>query len=128
MLLLLFLAAVGQFRRSKTLRFAVTFQTVQKTVSNGALQPQFPIPQNLTFLCLCSPHNRNFFSIFHFSAVFGPNDLGRPPQTLTFQYRTPRSRPVIPSPRSFSAENIFLTQLSGIFPPTLVVIFKAHLQ
>ena len=65
--------------------------------------------------------------IFSAFSTFRPlqrrTEAHAPPQTLPFQYRTPRSRPVIPSPRSFSTENTFLTPLLGIFPPTLVVIF-----
>ena len=79
---------------------------------------------------LTAPSTSGGFSIFHFSAVLAPNGSARPPQTLTFQYRTPRSRPVIPSPRSFSpptrpASNIFLTQLSGNFPPSFFGLARA---
>ena len=56
-----------------------------------------------------------FRLVFRFLAVFRPNGRTRPPQTLTFQYRTPRSRLVIPCPRDFSAENSILTQLFGEF-------------
>ena len=50
------------------------------------------------------------------------------PQTLTFQYRTPRSRLVIPSPRSFSAENTFLTQLFGEFQGAVFPVPKISLD
>ena len=80
-----------------------------KIVSNGALYPKFWTPPIFNFLCLCSTQKQHLSSVFSFSAIFRPNGLGRPPQTLTFQYRTTRSRPVIPSPRSFPAEKVFLT-------------------
>ena len=32
-----------------------------------------------------------------------------------FQYQTPRSQPIIPPPRDFPGENVFLTQLSNNF-------------
>ena len=86
-----------------------------KIVSNGAQYPQFRTPPIFIFLCLCSTQKQHFSGVFSFSAIFRPNGLGRPPQPLTFQYRTPRSRLVIPSPRDFSAENVFWTQLFGEF-------------
>ena len=90
-----------------------SFGQLKKSVSSRLFTPQ---------------NHQNFQPIFHFSAVFGPNALGRPPQTLTFQYRTPRSRLVIPSPRDFSAENVFWTQLFGEFQGAVFPVPKICLD
>ena len=74
----------------------------------ASILTNFWTTQNFIFLCLYRPHNGNFFSIFQFLVVFGPNGPRAGWETWSFQYRTPRSRSVIPSPHSFSAENKFL--------------------
>ena len=100
-----------------------------KIVSNGARQPQFRTPQNFIFLSLCRPQNhRKFSAVFHFSAVFGPSGPRAPWETWTFQYRTPRSRLVIPSPRDFYAENVFLTQLFSEFQGAVFPVPKISLD
>ena len=120
-------------------RFTSTIQTVPKSslvVSQRSCTPNFGpqfrsqirTPQNFNFLCLCSTQNQYFSAVFHFLAVFRPNGLARPPQTLTFQYRTPRSRLVIPSPRDFSAENLILTQLFGEFQGSVFPVPKISLD
>ena len=86
----------------------------KRSLSRPSLRPAAPIltnfwtTQNFIFLCLYRPHNGNCFSIFQFLVVFGPNGPRAGWETWSFQYRTPRSRSVIPSPHSFSAENVFL--------------------
>ena len=67
------------------------------------------------------------FGVFHFSADFRPSGPRTPHEMWTFQYRTPRSRPVIPSPCDFSCENVFLIQLSGNRPPPFFQVDKTVL-
>ena len=116
------LAVVGQFRPFQTLRFSDTFQTDPIPPLTSPCSPNFAPFLNhpkcdFSFFCVCTVHITTiFFSIFQFLVVFRPNGPRAAWETWPFQYRTPRSRPVIPSPRSFSAENAFLTQLFGNFP------------
>ena len=127
----MFLAVVGQFRRPEIRRFTSTIQTVRKSSRTEHYTPNFGPPPIFNFqflLCLCSTQKQHFSSVFSFSASFRPNGLGRPPQTLTFQYRTPRSRLVVPSPRDFSAENVFLTQLFGEFQGAVFPVPKISLD
>ena len=88
-------------------RFSAQLWRIPRCSFYGSKNYRFPT-QKFTFLCLSRPHNGNFFSIFQFLVVFGPNGPRAGWETWSFQYRTPRSRSVIPSPHSFSAENIFL--------------------
>ena len=118
-----FLAVGGQIRPFETLRFTVTFQTVPipsrtelcgggggaaTAAAPASILINFWTTQNFIFLYLYRPHNGNFFSIFQFLVVFGPNGPRAGWETWSFQYRTPRSRSVIPAPHSFSAEKVFL--------------------
>ena len=115
-LFFVFLAVGGHFRPFQTVRFAVTFQTVHMPPLNSPCNPNFGPPK--------VPH---FFSMRTTQPRLNPENFGRlrtertsrGVKTWPFQYRTPRSRPVIPSPRSFSASPILLTQFSDNFPPSL---------
>ena len=70
--IVMFLAVGGQFRPFETLRFAVTFQTVHISSLTSPCNPNFGPPQ-ISLFCVCADHTTdNFFSIFHFLAVFGP--------------------------------------------------------
>ena len=124
----MFLAVVGEFQRPQIRRFTSTIQTVRKSSRTEHYTPNFGPAQFSCFCVSAPPQNQHFSAVFNFSAIFRPNGLGRPPQTLTFQYRTPRSRLVIPSPRDFSAENVFWTQLFGEFQGAVFPVPKISLD
>ena len=119
---------VGQFWQPERSAFHQHDSNGPKIVSNGALYPRFWTSQNFNFLCLCSTQNQHFSAVFHFLVVLRPNGLARAPQTLTFQYRTPRSRLVIPPPRDFWAESLILTQLFGEFQGSVFPVPKISLD
>ena len=130
-LLLLFLCFWRWLVNSRGPKFGVSpvrFKRSENRLERSTIPPILDPPPIFNFLCLCSPQNQHFSSVFNFSAIFRPNGLGRPPQTLTFQYRTPRSRLVIPSPRDFSAENVFWTQLFGEFQVAVFPVPKICLD
>ena len=118
----LFLAVGDQFGYFQTLRFAVTFQTVHMPPLTSPCNPNFGPPKVPHFFSMrttqrtAQPRKFRRFPIF---GRFRTERTSRGVKTWPFQYRTPRSRPVIPSPRSFSASPILLTQFSGNFPPSL---------
>ena len=62
-----------------------------------------------------------FYTFWRFSAqdVFSKRFLAK------FQYQTPRSQPMIPPPRDFPAENVFLTKLSDNFQLSFLVVKNA---
>ena len=122
------LAVNGQFRRPQIRHFTSTIQMVRKSSRTELCNPNFDPPKFRLFASLRTTEPSTFSAVFNFSAIFRPNGLGRPPQTLTFQYRTPRSRLVIPSPRDFSAENVFWTQLFGEFQGAVFPVPKISLD
>ena len=117
-----FLAVGGQFRPFQTLRFAVTFQTVHMPPLTSPCNPNFGPPKVPHFFSMRTTQRTTQPRKFRRFPIFGrfrTERTSRGVKTWPFQYRTPRSRPVIPSPRSFSASPILLTQFSGNFPPSL---------
>ena len=119
-----FLAVGGQFRPFQTLRFAVTFQThhtpsLNSPCNHNFASPNHPPKFHISFLVYADHTTPKIFRRFPIFGRFRTERTSRGVKTWPFQYRTPRSRPVIPSPRSFSASPILLTQFSGNFPPSL---------
>ena len=79
--------------------------------SHFALQPQFRTTQSSTFF-LYADHTTTVeprkFRRFPIFGRFRNERTSRGVKTWPFQYRTPRSRPVIRPPRSILASTVFL--------------------